>query len=119
MAGLTEFQFAEEVFSQIGNSAEMRSVLRTLGERVQKEAEDIARREIADNRPHFGGPRYVDAFHTEVGRIAGAYLEALVANDAYDAVWVEKGAHAGGRTPVLGLHVLERALGNTGGAFGG
>ena len=52
---------------------------------------------------------YRRKFGTDVGELNGQVC-ATVYNTDFTALWVEWGAHARGKTPVLGYHVMERAL---------
>lgn len=116
MSAFGTFSFTDEALVQIANSPDMRATLLAVCERIKSEAESLARAEIKDDRPAIG-KRYADSFDIGVARSGGSYLEGTVTNDSYDAVWVEKGARAGGKTPVLGLHILERAMGNVEGSL--
>jgi hypothetical protein len=75
--------------------------LRVVAERIIEAAK-------ADPLPR-GGSTYRNSFEIDEGVYNGEPVVSVVNTDP-DAVWVEYGAHAGGITPVLGYHVLGRAM---------
>lgn len=75
---------------------------------VVKIGNDIRRAAVANALPR-RHHRYRNAFAVDAG-LAGGTVIARISNDDFTAGWVEFGAHAGGKTRVLGYHVMTRAM---------
>lgn len=106
LAGLGEMEAA------LGRSPELREYLVAKTAEVMKKAEELAGERVQGHRnaDDKRGESYEKSFVTAI-RPDGKYIAGVIANTAYDAVWVELGVHPrGGETLVPGRHVLQDAL---------
>lgn len=89
------------------------AMLREHAQEIMNKAKAVFRsRQIASNewrRSETTPPKYLQSFHIERIRDINGF-SWIVVNDDPAAAWVEWGAHAGGRTAVLGYRPLRTAL---------
>jgi|SRR5580704_6932225 hypothetical protein len=108
------FVFNPDSIAVLGRAPETKDMLMVYAARVREaaehEAEPLGHRNPDAEDLGYTGPAYKDAFGITF-RAFEAVFAAIVYNVAYDATWVEVGAHPGGSgTPALGYHVLQHAL---------
>lgn len=95
-------QVALERFATKGDGApELEVALMAVARKIMAAAK-------ADQLPKWRH-NYRRKFGTDAGENEGQIC-AVVYNTDFTAWWVEWGAHASGKTPVLGYHVMMRAL---------
>lgn len=87
---------------ELRHSRRIGALLRMLCEAVETEC-------IADPRSDSESGVYRDSFGTDVAETPRGWVGTVYNTDPA-AAWVEFGAHAGGVTPVLGYHIMTRAL---------
>lgn len=102
-----------EAIHQLANGAMLRAFLQDKASAGVRSAEKIFDQEVkgTHNRTNEQDKHYSTGWYSGVRRVRD-HLEGYYGNTAYDAVWVEVGAHAGGSgaAPILGYRPLGRSL---------
>ena len=100
----------EAMWASNGTAEQLEDIARRLNEAAAAvfTAEEVKTNEerLSETTP----PKYIESFKVVRNELPGGRFSFLAVNDDPGALWVEVGAHAGGRTRVLKYRPYGRAM---------